>query len=163
MDFLKQACRLYVSRGSVVIFFVLTIAYLVMSPLFSYYWLRENNGPALTPDVDYRARWISDADFRGLDRTDKPEYTSEDGRSTYAAGETWQIFRPYYISSPDGKWHLEVLARGPMTPYSLRAYVGAAIPALVFSIMGLAICLYGRTADITSKAKGPDRPSHDLE
>jgi hypothetical protein len=151
------------SRRTFTILFVMTIGNLVSWPLLSYYWHRDNNGPLLTPGVDYRLNWISDADFRGLDRTDQPEYASENGHTTYAAGETWQLFRPYYVSTPDGKWHAQVLARGTMTPYSFRVYLAAAVPALTFSIMGLAICLYGRKADSFSKARELDRSLQDLE
>ena len=159
----KQACEIYLSRGTIAIPFLMTIGSLVMFPLLSYYWLRENNGPALTPDADYRVQWISDADFRGLDRTDGPEYASENGSTTYAAGKTWQLFRPYYVSTPDGTWHMQVMARGPMTPYSFRAYLGAVIPALAFSIIGLVISLFGRKADSSLKDKGHSPEFQDLE
>ncbi len=151
------------SEGSLAVLFLLTIMHLVGWPLFTYYWLHDNNGPALTPNSDYRVQWISDADFRGLDQTDQPSYASENGHTTYAAGKTWQMFRPYYVSSPDGKWHLEVLARGPLTPYAFRTYLAAAVPALMFSIIGLVICLYGRNADSSSKIKEPESSLADLE
>ncbi len=152
-------------EDAVAILFILTIMHLVGWPLFTYYWLHNNNGPTLTPDVDYRLNWISDADFRGLDQTSQPSYASENGHTTYAAGETWQQFRPYYTATPDGKWHLMVLARGPLTPYAFRTYLAAAVPALMFSIMGLAICLYRRNADSSSEAnrKDPEPSLADLE
>ena len=162
MNRFKQACEFYPSRGSISILFLMTIGSLVTFPLLSYYWLRENNGPLLTPNVDYQLQWISDADFRGLDRTVGPEYASEDGRRTYAAGKTWQLFRPYCVSTPDGKWHMQVMARGPMTPYSFRSYLGAVIPALTFSIIGLVISLFGRKADTSFKDKGSDPFLRDL-
>jgi hypothetical protein len=152
------------AQFSLACLFALSIFHLVGAPLFNYYWLGDSNGPVLTPDVDYRLNWMPDADFRGLDAEKGAEYTvsSPGGLKSYAAGETWRRFRPYYVPSPDGSWHLQVLARGPMNPYALRGYVGMAMGPLVFSVFGLVICLSGLRADSSSKAKEPDPVFHDL-
>ncbi len=90
-------------------------------------------------------------------------YAVPGGRKSHIAGETWQTFRPYYVSTPDGKWHLMVVARGPMNDYGLRAYFPAVPAPVIFSIAGLLICLFGWKADSSSKAEERDRSSADLE
>lgn len=149
-------------RRSLAILFVLSILNSVAYPLFTLYWLRDNNGPPLTPDVDYRLRWIPDDEFRGLDAAKGPIYAVPGDGKVYAAGATWQAFRPYYVRTPDGNWHLEVLAQGPLAPYALRAYFLGAFPSVLFSIFGLLICLYGLKADSSTKDKAPDSAFQDL-
>lgn len=141
------------ARGVLASLFVWMIATAVAFPLLTRYWQRDNNGPALAPGVDYRVDFIPDADFRGLDRATGAEYVVPGGRKSYAAGETWQRFRPYYVATPDGDWHLIVLARGSVTPYSLTAVLGVAVPTAVLSLIGLAVCLSARPADSSGKGK----------
>ena len=150
-------------RGTLVILFYLTIIQLVAIPLLEHYWLDPNDGPPLTPEFDYRTKWISDSDFRRFDAMTGSADTVPGGRKSYAAGETWQRFRPYYVTTPDGNWHLMVLAREPMKNYGLRAYFKAVGGAVFFSIIGFLICLFVWNADSSSKAKEPDRSSVDLE
>src|SRR4051794_13008052 len=109
-------------RRSLICVFSLSLFNALTAFLWPYFGLRENNGPALEPGVDYKVQWMSDADFRGLDATTSAEYQVPGSRKTYVAGATWQAFRPYYVPTPDGNWHLEVLARGPMNGYALTSY-----------------------------------------
>jgi len=145
MSSAKEACA--DPRRILAVLFALTALNLVGVPLLLYFWQRDNNGPALTPDVDYRVSWVPDADFRGLGQTDRPEYSVPGGGKTYAAGETWRRLRPYYVSTPDGAWHMAVQARGAMTPYAVRTLLGVTAVPLVFSLFGLALCLRSRPAD----------------
>ena len=147
----RQAGLFVMSRTTLGALFFWAIVYLAAFPALIAYWHRDNNGPALTPNADYQLQWIPDADYQALETTDKPEVTVDGGRKTYAAGETWKTFRPYYVATPDGKWHVMVLARGSMSPYATRAVFGAVVPAVVFCVMGLALCLFGRTADTREK------------
>lgn len=151
------------STRVIFILFAMSSLYLITMPLWLYYGLANNNGPPLAPEVEYRVKWISDADFQGLDRAQSREYRSEDGRRTYEAGETWRLFRPYYATTPDGRWHFQVLARGPMNNYALRAYLTAMTLPLTMGIIGLVICLRGRNADSSIKAEKPERSFQDLE
>ncbi len=149
-------------RRTLVILFVLSLGQMALAPVMTYYLLRDNNGPPLTPNADYRVNWITDDDFRGLDAEKGAVYAAPAGNKTYAAGETWQRFRPFSTATPDGRWHFQILARGPLIPYSFQAYMLAAIPSAVFSVFGLMVCLYGWKADSSWKAKDVDPTFQDL-
>lgn len=141
------------TRARLVVLFGTLIVQVLLLPVVQYVWLRDNNGPVLTPADDYRLNWMSDAVYRGLDAATGPTYEVTEGNRhvIYAAGKTWKLFRPYYQETPDGQWHVQVLARGPMTPYAARSYAYPAVIAIVYSLIGLGICYYGLRPDRSDK------------
>jgi hypothetical protein len=116
------------------------------------YFQRGNQGPLLSPEEDYRIEWMTDEEFRALDRADGTRsYTRSNGSTTIADPSGWEVIRPYRVASPDGRWHVTVAARGPMPRLALRAAVGAAVVPVVFALFGLGICLCGRPADSSNR------------